>query len=193
MGRETLLEKRAGAEIEDVPPYTWRTPLQRAIQILKRHRDVMFVKTPDLAPISMIITNLAAHAYGSEHDLAAALSGIVARMGNYVQVGWPKVPNPTHPAEDYADKWRRQPELERQFYLWLTQVQADVRTLSTASPDARLIEKRFALRLSEEQERQIAPPTSLAFGAPLIVTPRAVTRIDSAPRPWGEARAAHSR
>ena len=38
--------------------------------LLKRHRDTMFRHKLDVAPISMIITNLAAHAYGGETDLA---------------------------------------------------------------------------------------------------------------------------
>ncbi len=37
-----LVERRLYASVEDVPPYEWKTPLQRSIQILKRHRDVMF-------------------------------------------------------------------------------------------------------------------------------------------------------
>jgi hypothetical protein len=53
---------------EDVPTYELKTPLQRAIQLLKRHRDVMFVDNLDVAPISMILTNLAGHAYGGEAE-----------------------------------------------------------------------------------------------------------------------------
>ena len=58
-----LVERRLYASVDDVPPYEWKTPLQRSIQILKRHRDVMFQKNPGVGPISMIITNLAAYAY----------------------------------------------------------------------------------------------------------------------------------
>ena len=66
--RRSLSENRLKAAIEDVPPYDWKTTLQQSIQILKRHRDVMFDETPELAPISMIITNLAANAYDGESD-----------------------------------------------------------------------------------------------------------------------------
>ena len=40
-----------------IEPFT-RAPLQRAIQLLKRHRDVMFADNPEVEPISMILTNL---------------------------------------------------------------------------------------------------------------------------------------
>ena len=32
------------SSIEDIPEYKVRTPLQSAIQILKRHRDMMFMR-----------------------------------------------------------------------------------------------------------------------------------------------------
>lgn len=50
---------------EDIPDALVRTPLQRAIQIMKRHRDVRFNGHHDEKhkPISMIITTLAARLY----------------------------------------------------------------------------------------------------------------------------------
>ena len=47
---------------DDIPDALVRTPLQRAIQIMKRHRDVRFNAHRDQKhnPISMIITALAA-------------------------------------------------------------------------------------------------------------------------------------
>jgi hypothetical protein len=78
-----LVENKLYASVEDVPPYEWKTPLQRSIQILKRHRDVMFRENRGAAPISMIITHLAAHAYGGEIDLGAALTNIVENMPRY--------------------------------------------------------------------------------------------------------------
>ena len=40
-----------------------KTTLQRIVQILKRHRDIMFSEDTDNKPISIIITTLAAKAY----------------------------------------------------------------------------------------------------------------------------------
>ena len=187
LGRPTAVEKGARAEVEAVPPYAWRTPLQRVIQILKRHRDVMFAKAPELAPISMIITNLAAHAYGGEQDIAVALPNIVANMERYVRDQWPKVPNPTHPAEDYADKWRLRTDLplEVNFRAWMKKVKADVRLLTEGVHDAQVIEARFGFRLTAEQEEHIIASRASAIGAPFVQTPKPVTRIESAPKPWG--------
>lgn len=187
LGRPLPLEKRARAEVEAVPPYAWRTPLQRSIQILKRHRDVMFAKTPEAAPISMIITNLAAHAYRGEQDLALALTHIVTNMESYVRDQWPRVPNPTHPAEDYADKWRQRPDLmlEMNFRIWMARVKADVQTLTQADNNGKLLEARFGYRLTADQERRIGLGGAAAASAPYVITSPPVARIESAPKPWG--------
>ncbi len=75
-----LVRDKAYASIDQVPSYEWKTPLQRSIQVLKRHRDVMFKDNPQLAPISMIITVLAARAYRGEATLQNAIEGIVNRI-----------------------------------------------------------------------------------------------------------------
>ena len=90
-----LVESRLYSSVEDVPAYEWKTPLQRSIQMLKRHRDVMFEENPELAPISMILTNLATHAYNGEPDIFTAVTGIVERMPSFIRAGWPRVPNPS--------------------------------------------------------------------------------------------------
>lgn len=100
-----------------VPAYELKTPLQRAIQLLKLHRDVMFADNPEVAPISMILTNLSGQAYGTESDVYLAVRGMLSRMLDFVRDERPYVPNPTHPAEDYADKWSKDPRLERNFRL----------------------------------------------------------------------------
>lgn len=56
-------------EIDKVPTYKQRTTLQKAIQLLKRHRDIMFAGCEDNAPISIIITTLAAWAYNGESNV----------------------------------------------------------------------------------------------------------------------------
>jgi len=182
-GQRTLDGIRDG-KVEDVPPYEWRTPLQRSIQILKRHRDVMFRMVPDLAPISMIITNLAAHAYRDETDLSEALCGIVERLPSFVRSSRPRVPNPTHPDEDYADKWSRDARLEQNFWTWHAQVQVDILRLSMPLSHiaSRDVQQRFDVLLSADEERQ------LSLIAPAVVSSAvaAATRINHPPKPWAD-------
>jgi hypothetical protein len=178
-----LVEMKKFASVEDVPPYEWKTPLQRSIQLLKRHRDVMFRETPELAPISMIITNLATHAYSGEDDIYEAVTGIVARMRKFISPVYPRVPNPTAPSEDYADKWSKNPLLEQNFLLWHSQVKQDLARLHTLTRDGidREIRGRFDVQLTRDQLSHISNPlpATAAAVAPTVFVP-------SAPKPWGK-------
>ena len=123
-----FLAEQLRANIEDVPDYKVKTPLQRAIQILKRHRDIMFANDSDGIPISIIITTLAAHAYSNETDLYETLISLVKDMPRYIvyrdSILW--VPNPVNPGENFADKWQEHPERAVKFRNWLVKVEKDI-------------------------------------------------------------------
>lgn len=122
----TLAMKAEGI-IEDVPDYKIKTPLQKAIQILKRHRDMMFIDDMDNKPISIIITTLAAHVYNNELSLLDALKTILARMEDYIKIknGETWIQNPANPLENFADKWQEHPIRKKNFYDWLEKVRED--------------------------------------------------------------------
>jgi hypothetical protein len=121
------------ANVEDVPTHQFKTPLQRAIQIIKRHRDTMYGDSDD-KPISIIITTLAAHAYDNEADVIDALSHIVDNMLNYIGVRnsekW--IGNPANPLENFADKWPTHPQREKEFYRWHAQLQKHVQAINSS-------------------------------------------------------------
>lgn len=178
--RFALVEKRAYASVDDVPAYEWRTPLQRAIQILKRHRDVMFRDQPDLKPISIIISTLSALAYEGEADLYSALSSILDRMPSLIRTAEPRVPNPVDPAEDFADRWKSDPRLEQSFRAWHQQACADVHRLAGvigARNLANLATTGFGVRLPDDRCRSLAGQDDAPANGPTMV-------IGKAPRPW---------
>jgi len=183
--RLDLVERRFYATVDDVPTYELKTPLQRSIQLLKRHRDVMFADNAELAPISMILTNLAGHAYNGETDVYLALRGILSRMLSFVRADRPRVPNPTHPAEDYADKWSKDPRLELNFRQWHAQALRDFEQLPQLADALSMkaaTKRSFRVDLSEDHLKRLGLPSALS---PTIITSAApVIRISSAPRPW---------
>lgn len=132
--RRVALADSISASIEDIPDWQVKTPLQRSIQILKRHRDLYFQERPDEKPISIILTTLAARAYCNEEDIVEALSGIVSRMPHFIEnrdgVWW--VANPVEPLENFADKWKQYPERKEAFIAWLDKVGADFSEVSRA-------------------------------------------------------------
>jgi len=126
--RKKFLAEQLRANIEEVPDYKVKTPLQRAIQVLKRHRDIMFSNDPDEKPISIIITTLAAQTYNNETNLYDALVSVVNGMPGHIKsrngVLW--VPNPVDPGENFADKWQEHPDRAAKFRKWLVQVGKDI-------------------------------------------------------------------
>lgn len=180
------------ASVEDVPPYEWKTTLQRSIQIMKRHRDVMFADPAiaDLAPISMIITNLAARSYGGETDIWVALNNIVDKMKGFIYPSKPLVPNPADPAEDYADKWSRDPRLKESFETWHAQLRTDLRRFSQGIEDGTVkarAKSAFKIDLLDREVRELSPsPSSTGSSSVSVVASTApVFSIPSASRPWG--------
>ena len=181
-----LLEK---AQVDDVPLFKKKTPLQRVIQILKRHRDNWSKDNPDSKPISIIITTLAARAYNGETDVVTALGNVLEKMGGLVNPARPRVPNPVDPEEDFADRWYRQDclhlRLEKNFHDWLLQARTDFQHITSTTDTEFLceqIEEKFSLRVNEsELKKQLG----ISVASVNIITPKTHTidRQDSA-RPW---------
>jgi len=189
-----LLENRAFAArmttVDQLPIYQWKSPLQRCVQILKRHRDVMYEDNPDSKPISIIITTLAAASYQGETEIDDALERILSTMGSLINPTSPRVPNPVNPAEDFADKWGdpqyHHLQLEQNFWLWLEQAKADFRTIGNARNlelIAEQAQEKFGVSLGREglDER-------LKIGAASVsVTPKSHTITEAPAKPWCRA------
>ena len=106
-----------------------KTVLQRIVQILKRHRDMMFRNDTDNKPISIIITTLAARAYNGEKNLFDGLVNVVDNLEKSItknDKGEDVVSNPVNPEENFADKWPTHPKRRENFYKWLDAVKRDV-------------------------------------------------------------------
>jgi hypothetical protein len=124
--REQTAAGRMFASVEDVPNHEVRTPLQDSIKLLKRHRDGMFDGDED-RPISIIISTLAARAYGSEATIADTLAAVLPAMAGLIETrgGRPWVANPSYPLENFADKWAKTPRKQELFMRWLAQANRD--------------------------------------------------------------------
>lgn len=170
--------------IDNLPYYQWKTPLQQAIQLLKRHRDTMFKDDEDNKPISVIITTLAAKSYNGETDLASALTNILSRMGDYINSTVPLVPNPVNPAEDFADKWYGKDsakyKLQENFYKWLYQAKADFKALCSKDNSQLVVDaanRGLAVSLN-------VTSVALALGLSAAVVVPTKEIHTSAPKPW---------
>lgn len=109
--------------VEDIPDYKVRTPLQRAIQILKRHRDVYFLNNNgENKPISIIITTLSASLYSGQDNVFNAIYDILGNLNRemLIREGQYYIPNPANLDENFADKWNENPELSKTFFNWVS-------------------------------------------------------------------------
>ena len=141
----------ASAKAEEVPDYYIRSPLQRSIQILKRHRDLYFSRGERFKnnrPASVVLTTLSARiADGAPvQGVEQLLSYIVLGLSEYVTLLQGKcpaprftgdertiierrgakwwIPNPVNPADNYADSWT---DLTAElFFLWVSAVKKDL-------------------------------------------------------------------
>lgn len=130
--------------VEDLPGQIRKTVLQIIVQLLKRHRDIWrsndFNIYKDYAPISIIITTLAAKAYdkciasSKEYDNPFDLMlDVLDEMPSFIECTRSSdglimyfIFNPALPSENFADKWHEKPQLARAFNDWYKQVLTDI-------------------------------------------------------------------
>lgn len=155
-----------------------KTVLQRIVQILKRHRDMMFSNDKDDKPISIIITTLAARAYKGEKNILDGLVNVVNNMSNGIAKGskgedW--VANPVNPEENFADKWTSYPRRRENFYKWIIAVKKDVNNIlestnrtmiydNIARAFGKDVSNHAAILLAERQKKMFASGTALLSG-----------------------------
>lgn len=190
------------ARVDDVPDQLVRTPLQRAIQIMKRHRDIRFNQKQRLpfAPISIIITTLAAHLYRDEDDVYTALSVIIAALRAHALLvngvpinarettagvierrpdGTWYIGNPSNPAENFADRWHEDNHARaRAFFDWVDVLQEDLIDVVGES-NAVGVRDRLSRALGEAP---VAKFVSAIIPATVVAAPR--IQITSQPKPW---------
>ncbi len=116
--------------------------LRRTVQILKRHRDVHFLEViEEIAPISIIITTLAAQSYeycvksfvfDSELDVLIATIRLMPHFIDKPVVNGRRiyvVANETTVGENFAERWNTEPARVAAFYEWHAKALADFEAL----------------------------------------------------------------
>ena len=200
------------AKVDDVPDQLVRTPLQRAIQILKRHRDLRFVGHEAEAdkPISMVLTVLSASLYGQEGDTLSTLQNIVAKLGARAKLLQPGasldesvaglnlierradgtwlIRNPVNPAENFADRWHENNDQKaRAFFAWVGWVRTDLLDV-LMHEDAGILEKSLEPRLGQRVVEAASRGVYVA-AAPALVSSRSqdvpLVHIKGPSKPWG--------
>lgn len=169
------LATRLDVSVENVPRFLVRTPLQRAVQVAKRHRDVHFRSSPQLRPPSVLITTLIAMGYEGETSLREILERFLEVAPDLVEsrdgIWW--VPNPVAEGENFADKWNSHPERRAAFWEWVEALQSDLEHASS-SLGFDAVAASLGRSFGEEPVRAAATAIGKSFGGSAAVAGPAI-------------------
>jgi len=204
----TKLAEATGVNVEQIPVHAVKSPLQRAIQLLKRQRDIRFDghEWADDKPISMIITTLAARIYQNESDIHSTLSNIINTLASHapllVQGGqieehiarmkiieksyedrW-YIPNPMNPKENFADKWHENGDRKaKAFFQWVEWLQTDLSQMTSRTNEESNGDTLKAVFGAAVVGRVISNLERTANSGQQVVSPPHI-KIENPGKPW---------
>lgn len=154
-----LLEKAAA--VEELPskvPYTFIQPLQRVVQLMKRHRDIYFKdENEDYAPRSIVLTTLAGTYYNSWESENESLMNILVNISKEIKRNpYSKivVKNPALESEKFSDLWESKPHLYKHFVDFINSFLSDWQKLNQLSGIDK-ISTHLQLIFGEEVSKQV--------------------------------------
>lgn len=194
--------------VDDVPIQLVKTPLQRVIQILKRHRDIRFTgnEFEEDKPISMIITTLAAKLYQNEGDVYSTLKNIIDKLVAHIGLLQPGVlieksirnlkliskktdgtwyiPNPVNPAENFADRWHENNNRKaKAFFKWIEWVHSDLLDI-LAQANIRQVSKSLENNMGESLVKEAFAHMGYVAATSSIYANISTIEIKPS-KPWG--------
>jgi len=104
------------APIPDQQAVAEKNALQLMVQLFKRWRDRYYANVdPKLAPISIVLTTLAADTYQGEQSVSRAITSMLTEIVKLIDVSRRAgerhlhLSNPSHTAEDLSERWDSNP------------------------------------------------------------------------------------
>lgn len=182
-----ILAKRKQEPLPDNDPAYAKAVLKRAVQLMKRRRDLM-IHDADLAPRSVVLTTLAGTYYRGERHVVSALGTILLGIKQAIENARPGrivVCNPTNTDERFCESFRTDEQYDA-FTSFIDRFLEEVRALAavTGLPNigSRLsgmfgetIAKRALLeygnRITAARERGDITTGSVGGKPGLIITP----------------------
>ena len=177
------------ADIEAFPNRKARKGiLRRIVQLLKRHRDTLFQNVEaDIAPISIIITTLAAQSYEfcvSKFEFETELDvviGVIRLMPHFIERPVVhgrmiySVLNETTQGENFAERWNSEPQRAKAFFDWHARALRDFELLASLEGQD-VISKSLSSILGGDVVRKVMDArtdsiSSARAAARLFVTP----------------------
>lgn len=186
-GDSTRFLAEAKAQVDPPPVHRSKTPLQQVVQLLKRHRDVMFKDAPDLKPVSIILTTIAGRAFVAGESLSQTMRRVLQAFDAVRGSNTDFIFNPVNPAENFADRWTRPDcirlQLKANFHRWIGEAMRDFATILDGTDPRQVVESaEDALKLTLQEA--VCRRFGIITGAPAIV--RSVQLQGKPTRPWAD-------
>lgn len=105
---DTLI--KAQVESEPIPKEIYKkTPLQRAVQLVKRYRDIYFEKK-DYRVSSIVLTTIISENYNGEESIYSTINNTILKIKHNYQASLTskirfKIFNPVDESEEFTDSW----------------------------------------------------------------------------------------
>jgi hypothetical protein len=178
------------APVPEQEPVARKKPLRLVVQLLKRWRD-LYYSDIDLAPISIVLTTLAGHAYRGERSVCLALGGVLDGIVGLIDTAHRgdvrlRVWNPSNAVEDLSERWEESPLAYEAFHVGIrdlrdrwsrviargANVNTELKDLFGEEPLARVLRKR-AQRVQDSRAagKLGVTPAGIIVGASATVRP----------------------
>lgn len=193
----------SSATVEDVPDAVVKSSLQRVIQLLKRHRDLFYLRANawDERPTSVIIVTLATQIaqHSPYFDLDNLLLYVVNGMADYAELLQRRRPrgetavapkqyirreiqkwvirNPVNPNDNYADSWTD--ETASMFFKWVQAVENELGSTTPAEEKKYITSLQRAFGM-DTVEKAVGP----IVAAPSIISSQPAPKLITPTRPW---------
>jgi len=144
LAKDSIIEKALRAEKLPTDNYKNKKPLQRAVQLLKRYRDVYFQEDPTYKTSSVILTTLAGQLYTGEESIFGTIDNILRIIQE--KIIFPerlKIFNPVNQDEDFTDKWDIEPKYYEAFKKFISHLHEEWQKLKI---DNGIIEESSILK-----------------------------------------------
>jgi hypothetical protein len=114
--KSSLLEKALRAERIQPDDFNNKKPLQRAVQLIKRYRDIYFEDDSTYKTRSIILTTIAGQLYSGEESIFETIDNVIMRVrAEFLLDQRLKIINPVNSDEDFTDKWDDEPKFYEAF------------------------------------------------------------------------------
>lgn len=156
---ELSVFEQKSASIEPLPeaaPYAYTKVLRRAVQLIKRYRDIYYENKESNGVKSIIITTLAGYFYSGESDEYDCINSILDKIIKTIKDNNGQafsIYNPTNEKEKLSEKWESDSKSYDEFceFIYEFKLQwSELLTLPTFQEKANVIQELFGENISKE-------------------------------------------